>query len=53
MFAYQGKCVPDSCDLVGARVCQGEAEGTVSGSHFLGSEQLFDLFVPLTPYVNL
>ena len=32
---------------------QGEAEGEVSASHFLRSEQLFDLFVSLTPYVNL
>ncbi len=32
---------------------RGEAEGTISASHFLRSEQLFDLFVSLTPYINL
>jgi hypothetical protein len=32
---------------------RGETEGTVSASHFLPNEQLFDLFVSLAPYVNL
>ena len=44
---------PTPATLWAQESAQGEAEGTVSASHFLRSEQLFDLFVSLTPYVNL